>query len=289
MKLVSPLSAKFAILVLSITLSLHGYAQRRGLAKQYSIPALEDSHIITGQTYETELNPHSIKVLVWNLLKAERKMWSRDFMKLSEKKDILLLQEGYLNPVMESTFDQMYQFRFDMGVSFLYNKDNYTPTGTILGSRISPVKTGILRTKNFEPFIKTPKMITYGVYPIRESSQTLLALTIHGMNFSQDKAFEDQIVDALKVIDQHQGPVIFAGDFNTRNKSRLSFLRKKMGARGLKEVTYLNTQKRMNFLGNYLDHTFARGLLVRDSKVVVDVDSSDHKALDMEFALDSAQ
>ena len=288
MKLVRPFSAKFAVITVSLFLSLHGHADRRGFAKQYSIPAIEDSHIITGQTYETELNPNSIKVLVWNLLKAERKMWSTDFMRLSEKKDILLLQEGYLNTVMESTFDQMYQFRFDMGISFLYNKDNYTPTGTILGSRVTPVKTGILRTKDFEPFIKTPKMITYGVYPVRDSGQSLLALTIHGMNFTNDKAFEAQILDALKVIDQHEGPIIFAGDFNTRNKSRLSFLTSNMVKRGMKEVTYLNTQKRMKVFGNYLDHTFVRGLLVRDSRVVVEVDSSDHKALDMEFAIDTA-
>jgi endonuclease/exonuclease/phosphatase (EEP) superfamily protein YafD len=285
MKLVNPSFFKFSYIILGLSLSLQSSASRWGLAKQYTIPPLKDSHIVLGQTYQDELDPKSIKVLVWNLLKAERKNWTEDFMGLSEKKDILLLQEGYLNPVMESTFNQMHQFRFDMAVSFLYNKDANTPTGTVLGSKTTPVKTGILRTSDYEPFIKTPKAITYGVYEIAQSDKKLLALTIHGMNFTKDEALEKQVLDAIKVIDAHDGPVIFAGDFNTRNKARSTFLRNIMKAKNFKEVTYRN-DKRMKFLVYPLDHTFVRGLLVRDSKVITDVKSSDHKALDMEFALD---
>ena len=285
MKFGNTLSLKFLILSLTLSMSLQALAGRTGFAKQFSIPPLGDSHIIMGQTYVDELDPKSIKVLVWNLLKAERKNWSSDFMHLAEKKDLLFLQEGYLNPVMESTFNQMDAFRFDFGVSFLYNKDNFTQTGSVLGSKVTPVSTGVLRSRDLEPFIKTPKMITYGFFPIAESSKELLALTIHGVNFTNTGAFQNQINDAIKVIDQHNGPVIFAGDFNTRNKARMTFLRNKMFARNFKEVTFVN-DKRKSFLGIPLDHAFAKGMLVRDSKVIVDVKSSDHKALEIEFAVD---
>jgi len=285
MKFFQPSLFKFSLAIISFSISVHASEARWGFAKKYSIPPLADSHITLGQTYQDELDPRSIKVLVWNLLKAERKDWTEDFMNLSDKKDILLLQEGYLNPVMESTFHQMQDFRFDMAVSFVYKKDSNTPTGTILGSRTTPSKTGILRTTDYEPFIKTPKAITYGYYPVATTNKKLLALTIHGMNFTKDEALEKQVLDALKVIDAHDGPVIFAGDFNTRNKARSTFLRNIMKAKNFKEVTYRN-DKRMKFLVYPLDHTFVKGLLVRDAKVISDVKSSDHKALDMEFALD---
>jgi endonuclease/exonuclease/phosphatase (EEP) superfamily protein YafD len=128
-------------------------------------------------------------------------------------------------------------------------------------------------------------MITYGSFPIAGSSKKLLALTIHGVNFTNTGAFKNQINDAIKVIDRHHGPVIFAGDFNTRNKARMTFLRNKMFARHFKEVTFVN-DKRKSFLGIPLDHAYSKGMLVRDSKVVLDVKSSDHKALEIEFAVD---
>lgn len=274
------------ILLSSLSLSSFANSGRTGLAKKFSIPPLQDSHIVVGQTYQEELNPQSIKVLVWNLLKAERPTWSEDFMRLSEKKDILMLQEGYLNPVMESTFDQMYNFRFDFGVSFLYDKDNFTPTGSVIGSRATPTETGILRTTDLEPFIKTPKTMTYAKYPVAGFQQKLLAITIHGMNFTKDKFFENQVDDACRLISRHRGPVIFAGDFNTRNRPRMAYLRKKMQELDIKEVTFRN-DKRKSFLGVPLDHAFARGLLVRDSRVVTEVVSSDHKALEIDFALDT--
>ena len=59
-------------------------AKRRFLAKKYSIPAIENSHIVMGSASKSYLNPKSIKVLIWNLLKAERKAWSYDFLRMSK-------------------------------------------------------------------------------------------------------------------------------------------------------------------------------------------------------------
>jgi endonuclease/exonuclease/phosphatase (EEP) superfamily protein YafD len=261
-------------------------AKRRFLAKKYTIPSIEKSHIVMGSAEKTHLNPKSIKVLVWNLLKAERKSWNYDFTRMSKDKDILLLQEGYLNDITEYTFGELNNFRFDFGVSFLYNKDNDTPTGTVVGSSVVPLETGILRTKDFEPFIKTPKTMTWGKYPIAGSDKSLLVISIHGMNFTKQYAFNNQVRQALAVIDKHSGPAIFAGDFNTRTKKRLRFLKTKMKMRRFKEIGYVD-DKRMSVFGNVLDHTFTRGLLIRDSKVLVNIKSSDHKAMELDLVVDN--
>jgi len=62
-------------------------------------------------------------------------------------------------------------------------------------------------------------------------------------------------------------------------------LRQRMQSRNFTELTYRD-DKRMHFLGNILDHTFTRGLLVRDSKVLKHVKSSDHKPMVIDLVLD---
>jgi endonuclease/exonuclease/phosphatase (EEP) superfamily protein YafD len=260
---------------------------RRGFAKKYVIPPLNQSHIVMGSALNSELDPNSIKILIWNLLKAERAGWAYDFKNMSSNKDILLLQEGYLSDITEYTFSELDTFRFDMGVSFLYKNDNNIETGTIVGSKVVPSETGFKRTKDFEPFIKTPKTITYGVYPIAGTEKELMVISIHGMNFTKQYAFNNQVRQALELLDRHDGPAVFAGDFNTRTKKRLKFLRTKMKVRGFKELSYTD-DKRMAVFGNVLDHTFTKGLLVREAKVLKHIKTSDHKAMELDLVLDSS-
>jgi endonuclease/exonuclease/phosphatase (EEP) superfamily protein YafD len=277
------------LFVLSLFISFFStqtvYAHRWGLAKQYSIPSLSESHLVVGRSEKNELNANSIKILVWNLLKAERKNWSTDFKTMAENSDILMLQEGYLNPTMENAFLDLKGFRFDFGVSFLYNKDDNTPTGTALGSRVEPEESGLLRTSEYEPLIKTPKTITYGLYPIAKSDESLLVLSIHGLNFTEHNPFVRQIEEALALLDQHDGPVVFAGDFNTRTKKRMTYLRNQMLKRGFKEVAF-NNDKRMKVLGHYLDHAFIKKMLVRKARVLGHIKTSDHKPLELDLVLD---
>lgn len=263
----------------------NAHAKRWGLAKKYEIPSMAQSHITLGQSTESELNPNSIKVLVWNILKAERKNWLSDFLNVSGDKDILLLQEGYLSERMQFAFNTLDSFRFDMGVSFLYKKDNNTPTGTVIGSRVSPVDSSLVRTHDLEPFIKTPKTITYATYPIAGSDKTLLALNIHGINFANHSAFVNHINQAVELIMAHDGPIVFAGDFNTRTKKRMSHLKNIMTFLGLREVGFRN-DKRMKVFGNILDHAFVKDLLVKDSNVLKDLKSSDHKAMVLDLVYD---
>lgn len=275
------------ITLLIVVTSFQAQAKRWGLAKKYQIPPMSESEISMGQSTEAELDPKSIKVFVWNLLKAERKNWREDFINLTKDKDILMLQEGYLNNTMKSAFDLLTDFRFDMAVSFLYKKDNNTPTGTILGSRVSPIDVGNIRTRDLEPFIKTPKTMTYGKYPIAGAQKDLMVLNIHGINFTKHHTFVNQINQAIEYIVAHDGPVIFAGDFNTRTNKRLQHLKDVMKFLGFKEVSFRNDRRmRAAKIGPKLDHAFVRDLLVKDSYVLGNIKTSDHKALVMELVYD---
>ncbi len=278
---------KLLLVFLLAISSFQSQARRWGLAKKYTILPLAQSHETIGEAALDELNPNSIKVLVWNVLKGERKNWDRDFRQLSSDKDILLLQEGYLNNHMKDTLYSMQNFQFDMGVSFIYNKDNNTRTGSFIGSKVKPQEVSFTRTTDLEPFIKTPKTTTYAYYPIANSHKTLLALSIHGINFANHQAFVNHINQSVDMIKNHDGPVIFGGDFNTRTKKRTSHLRRLLKSLGLTEMSFRN-DKRMRAVkvGPILDHVFIRGLLVRDSEVLGKIKSSDHKAMVLDLALD---
>jgi endonuclease/exonuclease/phosphatase (EEP) superfamily protein YafD len=267
-------------ILLVILFSFHVHS-----ASKYSIPDLSISHLVIGESVESQFDPQNIKLLVWNIYKGQKKNWSKDFISLAPKADLLLLQEGYLNPVFQEVLYFLGIYQFEFGISFVYEEEGSVPTGTALGSKVRPFHSGLLRSKDLEPVIDTPKTITYGFYPLKGISEKMLVLNIHALNFTSQESFERQILDACELIKTHKGPVVFAGDFNTRTKNRLKFLRDQLQPLGLKELAFVDDD-RMTFMGNPLDHVFVRSFLVRDSRVLKSIESSDHKPLYIELSLD---
>ncbi len=253
--------------------------------QKYTIPDMAKSHIVIGESSQKSLDKQSIKLLVWNIYKGQKEHWSRDFLELAVKADLLLIQEGYLTPVMQEVMYLLGLYRFDFGISFIYEEDGGIPTGTTIGSKVRPSLSGLLRSKDLEPVIDTPKTITFGYYPVAGSQEKILVLNIHALNFTKQEAFERQIIDACNFLSQYKGPVIFAGDFNTRTKNRMKFLNEQMSALGLKELTFVDDD-RMSFMGNPLDHVFVRGLSEKHAIVLPRIESSDHKPMYVELSLD---
>jgi endonuclease/exonuclease/phosphatase (EEP) superfamily protein YafD len=281
--------APHTLVLLSLLLgfSTQANARRWGFAKKFTIPPISESHIKIGDVTAGELDPNSMKIFVWNVYKGEKKGWVQDFKKLTSDMDILLIQEGYLDNRMSSTLESMSNFQFDMGVSFLYKKKNNTETGSFIGSKIKPSEFDFTRTKDLEPFIKTPKVTTHAYYPIAGTNKKLLTLNIHGINFANHQAFVNHVNQSVEIIKNHDGPVVYGGDFNTRTRKRTRHLKRVMASLGLKETSFRNDRRmRAVKVGPILDHVFIRGLLVRDAEVLKDLKSSDHKAMVLDLVLD---
>lgn len=105
----------------------------------------------------------------------------------------------------------------------------------------------------------------------------MLVLNIHGINFVNNLAFENQIVQNLTRVKAHTGPVIYAGDFNTWNSARKDFLITKAREVGL-EASVLT----VNGLPKpILDHILTRGLTVQSGRTLEEITSSDHKPLEV--------
>jgi endonuclease/exonuclease/phosphatase (EEP) superfamily protein YafD len=250
------------------------------LAQFYRIPSINESLISIGSSYHKEIDPNSIKVLVWNMLKSKRKKWTKDFVNLTKDKDLLILQEVYLNRYYLYVYRNIVPYRFDMAISFLYQ--NNFPTGNMIGSKIEPTVSSMFRTSKLEPIVGTPKTAVYSIFPIKNYSKDLLVISIHGLNMTKNIHLKNQIREIFEVVHLHDGPVIFGGDFNTWNKKRTNFLKKIMTENNFKEV-FFKKDKRLKVAGYPLDYVFLKDIEVKDSRVLNKIKSSDHKPIILEL------
>lgn len=251
------------------------------IKKKFQIPAMENSHVVLGSSSKSALNPKNVKVFVWNILKASKKGFTHDFVYHGRDSDIFMLQEGSRNEVMERAFEFFPGHRFDMGYSFIHNtKKGSFPTGTVIGSNVEPNQVVVERTTDREPIIKTPKANTIGYYPIEGSDKELLIVNIHGMNMAGDKPFARHVDQCFEHIKNHDGPVIFAGDFNSKNMVRINHMISGMHKHGLTQVSFRNDKrKKSKFSRAIIDYSFVRGLKIKDAWVLGKLKTSDHKAM----------
>jgi endonuclease/exonuclease/phosphatase (EEP) superfamily protein YafD len=278
-------------LALTLTLLFHSDAHaggpRWGFASLFRTIPIEEAHVIIGDAYDRDFDPSSIKVFIWNIKKTQERGWREEFLQFGTNQDLILIQEAYQNAIFNSTLETFTGYRWDIGVSFLYRKDNDTATGTMIGSNVVPTEIVVKHSVDYEPIIRTPKALTFAKYPIEGRSEELLAISIHGINITSLGSFKRHIIQAKEEILKHSGPVVFGGDFNTRTKNRMSFLFEMMDELGFKEVEFKNGHRRMKFFGtpHYLDHCFVRGLNVSNAEVFGDARGSDHKPMVLEVSV----
>jgi endonuclease/exonuclease/phosphatase (EEP) superfamily protein YafD len=275
-----------AVLVL-FTITFHAEARIRPLGHFFKLVPESEAHTSQGITRDHDFDRNSIKVLVWNVKKSSMKPWKNEFTNFGEGKDLFLIQEAYQNNLFNSTLNSFENVRWDMGVSFLYTRFNNTATGNMLGSRVEPTFINVLHTPDFEPVVATPKATTIGKYAIEGSSKELLVISVHGINLTSFGAFKRHMEQAKQLIETHDGPVLFAGDFNTRTNARTQHLMELTKSLGLQTVGFKNGECRMKFKFTpyYLDHSFVRGLTVKNSEVDCQSRGSDHRPMMLELAV----
>lgn len=276
-------------LSLSISLTtLDAEAGSRGLLSRYfrKIPVAEALETF-GYARNRDLNGESIKVLVWNIKKGQEKPWKSEFSSYSRGKDLFLLQEAYETDLVVDTIKSYEGFRWDFGRSFTYAIYNNRGTGTMLGSHAEPVDVLVTHSPDHEPITNTPKAMTYARYALAHSAKTLLVISVHAINFRELGPFKRHMLQAKAEIEKHDGPVLFAGDFNTHLRERIRYLTTLMREMKFTEVSFLHGDQRMRapITRNFLDHAFVRGLSVKAAEVIPESRGSDHRPLVLELSV----
>ena len=87
----------------------------------------------------------------------------------------------------------------------------------------------------------------------------------------------------LEIMRQHQGPIIFAGDFNTWNQRRISLVERLTASLELHPASF-DDSTITRYFGHRLDHIYYRGLIAVE-RFSFPVKSSDHQPLTVTFKL----
>lgn len=271
------------LVIMLMALSFSNVSQAQRFAFNTVIPDFANSFQIYYQRQETKgLDPNSINILVWNILKGKRDTFQRDFLELQRDKDLILLQE-YFQDSSDIPYYLQKEFETIVATSFRFVRDEFhSITGVATLSRVKSPFYHILRTRNREPVINTPKVTLISKYKLKGMEQELLVANIHAINFVGTRPFKRQIDAVMEIIELHDGPIIFGGDFNTWNKSRIKYLNTMTSTSGMKAIKY-SKEDRKKFLGHPLDHVFIKGLEVKLKKVYGKLKSSDHKAMEAQL------
>ncbi|GAC15842.1 endonuclease/exonuclease/phosphatase family protein [Aliiglaciecola lipolytica] len=228
---------------------------------------------IMGNAPKQDLGPH-IEVLLWNVFKCKRLGWQDDFERLIHSKDLILLQEAVLNSPFDRYFTQSKQYQWIMARSFKHLPSNIE-TGVKTGSVVAASKHYFSASEHSEPFTKTKKMLLATAFPLNGQKQSLLVVNSHLINFVSFKKFKAHLDQIFETLENHDGPVLLAGDFNTWNTKRSNYFCAIARTFALEEVV-LTRKTRLNHFFRHLDHIYCRGLKVVEAQVHTHIHSSDH-------------
>lgn len=265
-----------------------GLPEKSVLSRYFRKIPVSEALTSFGSARDGELKSDSIKVLVWNIKKTQEKPWPVEFSEYARGKDLFLIQEAYDTDRFLDVIRSYDGFRWDMGKSFTYKFFNNHATGTMVGSSAEPEEVLVTHSQDNEPMTNTPKALTYARYGLDGSDKSLLVVSVHMINFTTMGPFKRNMLQARAEIEKHDGPVIFAGDFNTHHPQRTNYLMKMMKKLKFTTVDAINNHQRMKFklTGHFLDHGFVRGLKVKYAEVIGKSKGSDHKPLVMDLALE---
>jgi endonuclease/exonuclease/phosphatase (EEP) superfamily protein YafD len=224
-----------------------------------------------------ELDSDSIRLVNWNVQRGGDLRWTTDLAKLEDDPDLVVLQEFPLksNAWGVPTADQYRSFSPGY-------RTRQSLTGVMTVSAAKP-----LTQCNFvsiEPWLRSPKATVITEYGVTNTDQTLLVVNIHAVNFTfGTHEFSKQFQQAFSVLNNHAGPILMSGDFNTWHWRRSEVLKEMTDSLGLEMLNY-DEDHRKRFLGQPLDHIYIRGLEVIEA-TTLQVNSSDHNPMSVHLRL----
>lgn len=228
------------------------------------------------------LDPNTISLLGWNIYKGQREGWKKDLLELSIQADIILLQEALLNDALKQVFDDQEMY-WSLNNAFRYKGRE---AGVLIASKVQPLSQCGMRHP--EPIMIIPKTMLISRFSIQGTTEELLVANIHGINFSTGLgSYQEQFTSLREILQNHQGPLILAGDFNNWSKGRTGIIEQFAKALSLKALAFSEGKKTL-FLGQPLDHIFFRGLIPVAASVH-SVKTSDHNPMLVTFKLPPLQ
>lgn len=220
-----------------------------------------------------------LRILVWNVQKIEDRKLYADYKMIVDNAPLVLFQEmvsspHIVNPLVETNGS------FEWGMVKTWKRQGGDYTGVATGSRIPPIEHLPIVSKVTEPISNTPKSALLSYFPLAGHPHSLLVVNVHAINFVTLATYVEYLKQVYAAIENHQGPMILAGDFNTWSNGRMRNVLGMAKRLGLTQVPLPDNRKTFD-----LDHVFVRGLKVSKVYDLHRIKTSDHVPLlmDLEF------
>jgi endonuclease/exonuclease/phosphatase (EEP) superfamily protein YafD len=254
--------------------------RNRFLNQPFYVPE-EDKSLITVGTFSEKVLPEkNVKVLIWNVYKGKDPRWEKEFREIIRGHDLVLLQEAITDHRMPKIWrEDFIKYIWNMAASFHLNPQE--ATGVVIGARAEPFDLRFVRTKSRELFVLTPKIALLSQFKIEGRHDKLLVVNTHSLNFTTTNLFIKSVEEKIQQIENHKGPLIFAGDFNTWNTRRWILLVQMLSQLKLTPVEFSNDARFFK-----LDHIFVRGIDVHHTEVLHGFKGSDHSPLEVRLSFE---
>ena len=241
----------------------------------------QDRETLHGETRLDRHHPFSkdnrLTVMVWDIYKQQKLNWLSILNEYGKDRDLILLQEAKASEELIQ-FSREYFLVGDQVPAIEITKDSY---GVMTLASSYPIYSRPFRTA--EPFLRLAKSALITIYPLHDK-RLLMVVNVHSVNFSLGvKIYQEQIQSIAEHVMNHNGPVIFAGDFNTWSRKRRHLLFLFTRRMGLKSVAFDDDQRKSVF-NSPLDFVFYRGLILEKSEVLT-TDASDHNPMLVDFRI----
>ncbi len=223
-------------------------------------------------------NNGELKLLVWNIYKQGRDNWSQELTRLSSDAQLLLMQEASMDSGLKAWISEHGWGGNQVNAFQVMGKS----AGVINLARTMPnLACGYTE---MEPWLRLPKSGIYAQYPL-SNGHSLAVVNVHAVNFTYGtNEYKLQLESLATKIQEHTGPVIVAGDFNSWSDERVNVIKKVLFSLGLQEAIF-NPDHRIRFMtGLPLDHVFYKDLTLKNAKAP-ESDASDHNPLILNFSL----
>ncbi|GHA63233.1 endonuclease/exonuclease/phosphatase family protein [Photobacterium aphoticum] len=218
-----------------------------------------------------------LTVSVWNIYKQQKDNWRSELEKVTQDSRLVLLQEASLNVPLKDYLDTAH-WKVRMANAFRFLN---TPAGVMNLSSVNAKSTCAYLA--VEPWLRLPKSALLSEFNL-SNGQTLAVVNLHGVNFSVGlDEYKAQFNKLKKVLDQHIGPIILAGDFNTWRQGRMDVVSQFAKSLGLVDVQ-LREDQRIKVFGKPLDHLYYRELQLVKAEAPL-TDASDHNPIIAQFKL----
>jgi endonuclease/exonuclease/phosphatase (EEP) superfamily protein YafD len=229
---------------------------------------------------------------VWNIHKRSDDVAQDQLSRLAKGADVLAIQEALHDTPLPAHFLGYHASSFRWSSLHAVN-------GVMTACLEAPLETQGLVSPAREMGFTTPKSALVSQHSLR-NGQTLMLVNLHAMLTDVPASgFTDQLDQLVETCKDHEGPLVFCGDFNSWSLARGRRVRARMQFLGLQQVQLpdgvgtciVPDGPFALFVGldptSELDHVFYRGLTVREAKWLPELDASDHVPIRVVFGIEA--